>query len=284
MKLKKTNIVLGVIILLVIGQFALIFYLDSSVGDLDRSVKNLEKQLDLTKIDLQGKINEIQGEISKLTADVIKTQSDLEQQSDEFSEFKASASDDFSGIIEDTIISVVNVLTDVSQGSGFIINNKGYIVTNYHVIENFNSILITPYKKSSKSAELIGYDVEKDIALLKITGDYDYLEFGNSDNVDVGEKVIAMGNPYGLSFSVTEGIISALDRSGPVGDESYIQTDVPLNPGNSGGPLVNKQGKVIGINNFKIGGAESLGFALKSNEIVKIINKISQDELEEELL
>tara|TARA_B100001971_G_C18247652_1_gene575562 strand:- start:1879 stop:2754 length:876 start_codon:yes stop_codon:yes gene_type:complete len=291
MKIKKTNIALSVVIILMVSQFALIFYLDNVVGDLSGSVKSLEKELGLTKTDLQGKIDLTKGDVSKLTADVIKTQSDLEtqseqieEQSDELNELKASAGDDFSGVIEDTINSIVSVLTDVSQGSGFIISNDGYIVTNYHVIEDANSISITPYKKSSRSAELIGYDSSSDVALLKTTGDYDYLDFGDSDNIDVGEKVIAMGNPYGLSFSVTEGIVSALDRQGSAGDEAYIQTDVPLNPGNSGGPLVNKQGKVIGINNFKIGGAESLGFALESNEVVNIINDIAQNELGENIL
>ena len=91
---------------------------------------------------------------------------------------------------------------------------------------NSNSILITPYQKSSRSTELIGHNSNKDIALLKITGDHDFLELGDSNDIAVGEKVIAMGNPFGLSFSVTEGIISALDRPGPAGDESYIQTDV----------------------------------------------------------
>ena len=93
-----------------------------------------------------------------------------------------------------------------------------------------------------------------------------------------------MGNPYGLSFSVTEGIVSALNRPGLAGNEAYIQTDVPLNPGNSGGPLVNKAGKVIGINNFKIGEAESLGFALESNHAVEIINEIAQDKLGVDLI
>tara|TARA_Y100000310_G_C20626788_1_gene786379 strand:+ start:26 stop:874 length:849 start_codon:yes stop_codon:yes gene_type:complete len=282
--MNKTNILLGVLILLVISQFGLIFYLDNVVGDLDRDFKSLEEELGITQEELDSKIQDTQKDVSKLTADVIKTQEDLEEQSDELSELKASASDDFSGIIEDTIDSVVSVLTDVSQGSGFIITDEGYIVTNYHVIEDSNSISIKPYQKSTRSAELVGYDSKKDVALLKITGTHDSIDFGDSNDAEVGEKVIAMGNPFGLSFSVTEGIISSLDRSGPAGEESYIQTDVPLNPGNSGGPLINKQGEVIGINNFKIGGAESLGFSLKSNAAVNIINDIAQIELGEDLI
>jgi S1-C subfamily serine protease len=95
----------------------------------------------------------------------------------------------------------------------------------------------------------------------------------------VGEKVIAIGNPLGLSFSVTEGIISALDRVGPNNLAEYIQTDVSLNPGNSGGPLINTRGKVVGINNFKIGDAESLGFALESNSIRDSINDLAGEKI-----
>jgi len=108
--------------------------------------------------------------------------------------------------------------------------------------------------------------------LLKISGTYEALELADSDDLQVGRKVIAIGNPLGLSFSVTEGIISALERIGPNGLREYIQTDVSLNPGNSGGPLIDIQGQVIGINNFKIGGAEALGFSLESNAIRDSVN------------
>ena len=97
---------------------------------------------------------------------------------------------------------------------------------------------------------------------------------GNSDKVQVGEKVIAIGNPLGLQFSVSQGIISAVHRIGINGIEAYLQTDAALNPGNSGGPLINTQGKVIGINNFKIGSGENLGFALESNYIIDSVNDI----------
>ena len=102
--------------------------------------------------------------------------------------------------------------------------------------------------------------------------------------VQVGEKVIAIGNPLGLQFSVSQGIVSATHREGANRLNAYIQTDAALNPGNSGGPLINTEGKVIGINNFKIGGGESLGFALESNYIEETINEIAQEELGVELL
>tara|TARA_Y100000310_G_C20597364_1_gene771199 strand:- start:363 stop:1235 length:873 start_codon:yes stop_codon:yes gene_type:complete len=290
--MEKSNLLLSVIVVILVVQIGFIVYqndsiksLDDEVASLDVAVDSLAQELGLTKTELQDKIDDSaaqsQKDISKLTADVIKTQEDLEEQLDEV---KSSVSDDFSNVIEDTINAVVSVKTDVSQGSGFIITSEGYVVTNYHVIEDASAMSIVPYQDSIKAVTIIGYNSEKDVALLKISGSYNYLELGNSNNLDVGEKVIAMGNPFGLSFSVTEGIISALDRSGPAGNEAYIQTDVPLNPGNSGGPLVSKSGKVIGINNFKIGDAESLGFALESNEVVDIINEISQLELGVDLL
>ena len=124
-------------------------------------------------------------------------------------------------------------------------------------------------------AKLIGIDTFRDLALLKIDESYPALPLSDSDNVKVGNKVIAIGNPLGLSFTVTEGIVSGLDREGPNGLEEYIQTDVSLNPGNSGGPLIDTSGGVVGINNFKIGDAESIGFALESKTLKNAVYEMS---------
>jgi len=302
----KPNMLLSLIIIVLVIQLGFITHqhqsikvLDDEIVSLDSAINSLAQELGLTKTELQDKIDDSSAQtkkdLNKLTEDVIQTQSDviqtqedLEEQSEQLEEqldnIKGSVSSDFSSVIENTINGVVSIKTDVSQGSGFIISDGGYVVTNYHVINGASAMSIIPYQDSLKAVTIIGYNIGKDVALLKILGNYDYLELGNSDNVNLGDEVIAMGNPYGLPFSVTQGIISALDRSGPSGDEAYIQTDVPLNPGNSGGPLVNKAGKVIGINNFKIGGAESLGFALESNEVIEIVNEISQGALGEDLL
>jgi len=288
MQTKKSYIVLGIVVVLLVGQFAFILFLNDRLGHLAGAIESLKHELGLTESELMGIIDENyekgQGQISKLTSDVIKTQEDLEEQSGALDDLKASASADFSGVIEDAIEAVVSIRTDVSQGSGFIVDEEGYVVTNYHVLSGADSIEVLPYENSARIAELIGFNSEMDIALLKIGGNYDYLEFGDADDAKVGEKVIAMGNPYGLSFSVTEGIISSLNREGPNGIKAYVQTDVPLNPGNSGGPLVNKAGEVIGINNFKIGGAEGLGFALESDYVVDAINEIAVEELGERIL
>jgi serine protease Do len=197
---------------------------------------------------------------------------------------KASVGTDFSGVIENSIKSVVTIRTDISQATGFIITKNGYIVTNAHVMEGATAAGVFTYDGQQHSVKSIGYDANLDIALLKISGTYEKLTISNSDNVQIGEEVIAIGNPLGLQFSVSQGIVSAVNREGTNGLNYYIQTDAALNPGNSGGPLINKDGKVIGINNFKIGGGESLGFALESNYIKEAVNNISQQNLNEILL
>jgi len=244
---------------------------------------NLNNKIDDLRTDTQTKFNEI-------TTNVLETKNDLntlntqvgsiDQQFNELdtelTKLKASASVDFSGIIEDAIKAVVTIKTDLSQGTGFIIDPEGYVITNYHVMQNAKSAAVYTYEGGTHPVRLIGKNEEMDIALLKIEGNFEELQLDNSDDIQVGEKVIAIGNPLGLQFSVSEGIVSAIHRPGPNNINAYIQTDAALNPGNSGGPLINKQGKVIGINNFKIGSGESLGFALESNYIEAVVNEISQ--------
>jgi len=197
---------------------------------------------------------------------------------------KSSTSADFSGIIEDIIKGVVTIRTDIGQGTGFIISSEGYVVTNAHVIEGAKAAGIITYEGELHQVELIGKNEYMDIALLKISGDYDMLELADSDDVQIGEKVIAIGNPLGLQFSVSEGIVSGVHRPGLNEMEVYIQTDAALNPGNSGGPLINKEGEAIGINNFKIGGTEGMGFALESNSIEETVNEIAMLTLGQSLI
>ena len=269
-----------------IGSFSsliLIFMLTTSVFMYLIFVKQeynyrvLNQKITDSQIDTQSKINELAENLIQ-TNEILNDELGLLSQ--EFNVLKASAGEDFSGIIEDVIKSVVTIKTSAGfQGTGFIISNEGYLVTNAHVLADefgnlASSIQAITYKQGTRNAEFIGFDRELDIALLKITGDFESLEFEDSDNVQIGEKVIAIGNPLGLQFSVSEGIVSAVHREGINGLNAYIQTDAALNPGNSGGTLINKQGKVIGINNFKIGSGENLGFALESNYISVSVNEI----------
>jgi len=178
----------------------------------------------------------------------------------------------------------VTIRTNVGQGTGFIISDKGYLVTNAHVLSGANQVQTIDYQQNVLNAEFIGYDANFDMALLKISGNYQAIELANSNQVQIGEKVIAIGNPLGLQFSVSQGIVSGVHRPGPNGLEAYIQTDAALNPGNSGGPLINKEGEVIGINNFKIGTGESLGFALESNYIKEAVDNIATQNLNQTLI
>jgi len=141
----------------------------------------------------------------------------------------------------------------VGFGSGVIISKDGYIITNNHVVENANEVSISLNDNREFTAKVVGTDKQSDIALLKIDGDdFPYLTFGNSDALQVGEWVLAVGNPFNLTSTVTAGIVSAKNRGnvmgGGLGIQSFIQIDAAVNPGNSGGALVNTRGELIGIN------------------------------------
>ncbi len=174
-----------------------------------------------------------------------------------------------------------------SMGSGVIVDAKGYIVTNAHVVHNATKIKVTLSDNRSFDAELLALDTDRDVALLKISGEnLPVAPLGNSDDLLIGEWAIAIGNPFGFLIedaqpTVTVGVISALHRDirsgqgGPVFTD-MIQTDAAINPGNSGGPLVNALGEVIGINTFifsHAGGSEGVGFARPINEVKRFISE-----------
>lgn len=172
-----------------------------------------------------------------------------------------------------------NQLVRRGVGSGAIIDSSGYIVTNYHVIERGEVIVVTLDTGEEVEAEIIGSDPGTDLAVLKIEKEgLPVVEFGDSDKLVVGEVAIAIGNPTGLELqqSVAVGVISATDRSLEIYEWvfSLIQTDAAINPGNSGGPLINAVGQVVGINSVKISNAEGLGFALPSNIVRNVVNEI----------
>lgn len=170
----------------------------------------------------------------------------------------------------------------VGTGSGVIISEDGYIVTNNHVIKDASEIEITLNNKQSYKAKLIGTDSKMDIALLKIDANekLPYTAFANSDSVKIGEWVLAVGNPYNLTSTVTAGIVSAKARNlDTSGIQSFIQTDAAVNPGNSGGALVNTRGELIGINTMissMTGSYVGYSFAVPSNIARKIIEDIME--------
>jgi serine protease Do len=167
-------------------------------------------------------------------------------------------------------------------GSGFVISEDGYIVTNNHVIEGADSIEIEFFSGEKLKAKLVGTDTKTDIALLKVDSDkpLPFVSFGNSDLMRVGDWVMAMGNPLGQGFSVSAGIVSARGRElNPGAYDDFIQTDAAINRGNSGGPLFNMDGQVIGVNTAILspnGGSIGIGFSMASNVVSKVADQLKE--------
>ncbi|NOV02288.1 S1C family serine protease [Paenibacillus planticolens] len=173
-------------------------------------------------------------------------------------------------------------------GSGFVFDSSGYILTNEHVIDGADEINVyvqgydTPF-----TAKLLGSSYDLDLAVLKIEGDKDFpaLKIGNSDNTEVGDWLVAIGNPYDFDYSVTTGVLSAKEREISIDDEQgtrnykhLLQTDTAINPGNSGGPLLNMNGEVIGINTAVNSEAQGMGFAIPSSTINSVVDKLKNNE------
>ena len=169
-------------------------------------------------------------------------------------------------------------LKQQSLGSGFIVDKDGHIITNNHMVDGADEIKVKLADGREFTAKVIGRDPKTDLALIKISSifkDLPTISLGDSDKIRVGDSVLAVGNPFGLGHTVTQGIISATGRvigSGPYDD--FLQTDAPINPGNSGGPLVNLKGEVIGINTAIIATGQGIGFAIPSNMAKTIIPQL----------
>ena len=215
------------------------------------------------------------------------------------STFRSSAPTDFIEAAEVATPAVVNIRALIqtggniwgggamtgSSGSGVVVSPDGYIVTNHHVVEKSNDIKVTLSDKRTYQAKLVGSDPSTDVAVLKIEEqELPFMVFGNSDSVRVGEWVLAVGNPFNLESTVTAGIISAKGRninilSGAASIESFIQTDAAVNPGNSGGALVNTAGELIGVNTAIItesGSYEGYSFAVPSNLVKKVVRDLRE--------
>ncbi|MEP1587436.1 MAG: trypsin-like peptidase domain-containing protein, partial [Tateyamaria sp.] len=166
-------------------------------------------------------------------------------------------------------------------GSGFVISEDGFIVTNNHVIDGADEILIEFFNGDELEATLIGTDPNTDIALLKVDADgpLPFVPFGDSDVARVGDWVVAMGNPLGQGFSVSAGIVSARNRAPSGTYDDYIQTDAAINRGNSGGPLFNMDGQVIGVNTAILspnGGSIGIGFSMASNVVTNVVDQLQE--------
>ena len=173
----------------------------------------------------------------------------------------------------------------MGTGSGFIVSRDGYIITNNHVVENADSVLVRMSDRREFDAEIVGTDPRSDLALLRIEADaLPVLELDTDDDLEVGEWVLAIGSPFGLDYSVTAGIVSAKGRSLPTErNENYvpfIQTDVAINPGNSGGPLFNLAGEVVGVNSqifTRSGGSIGLSFAIPVSVVRNVMEQLREN-------
>jgi len=188
----------------------------------------------------------------------------------------SGVTEEFVDVANKVIPAVVSIEAEEATGSGFIIDEEGHIITNYHVIKDRTKIRIYLNDKRIFAAKLIGSDPETDVALLKINGDnLPIAILGDSEALKVGQKVAAVGSPFGLESTITTGIVSAKHRTrGNTIYRDFIQTDANVNPGNSGGPLVNLNGEVIGMNTFILAQTEGLGFSIPSNLIKKIVDSL----------
>ena len=185
--------------------------------------------------------------------------------------------------VKNSVVAIKNIknqnINNSISGSGFIIDKEGIVVTNYHVIKDAHKIEVILNSISYK-AKLIGYDDKFDIALLKINSnkEFEFVKFADSSKIEIGDFIVAVGNPYGLGGTVTSGIISALNRDiNMTPYDNFIQIDAAINKGNSGGPTFNMNGEVIGVNTAIIspsGGNVGLAFSVPSNDVKKIINDL----------
>lgn len=165
-------------------------------------------------------------------------------------------------------------------GSGFVFSPEGYILTNYHVVDGAEQVFVyLSSREEPYEARIMGRAPELDLAVLKIEGEgsFDYLEMGDSDQVQVGDWVVAIGNPYGLDHTVTVGVISATGRPLNIEGTLYqnlFQTDAAINPGNSGGPMLNVRGEVIGINTAVNASAQGIGFAIPTSTVMNVVDDL----------
>lgn len=229
---------------------------------------------------------------SQITATRLYNDAEETQEQGDFSKTLEEVTKGVVGIskIKNTGIAILdwNATEELGLGSGFIVSENGYIITNWHVAgDKYSTCYVTLENGETYNGNVTWADADLDLAIVKInTNGLNYLQLGDSDKIKLGQEVCAIGNPIGIEFqrTVTSGIISGLNRTIKIEDknkdsymEDLIQTDASINSGNSGGPLINKAGEVVGINSIKITSAEGIGFAIPINIIKPIIESYIQN-------
>ena len=187
--------------------------------------------------------------------------------------------------VEESVVAIDAFEDREGQGSGFVYREDGYIVTNYHVVGNSETVEVTFTDGLTENAEVLGTDLYTDLAVLKVDrDDLRPLQLGNLEDVEVGQKAVAIGNPFGFQSSMTTGIISQTDRLLPVQGgfsiPNILQTDAAINPGNSGGPLMNAQGEVVGVNTAietDTGVFSGVGFAISAESVERVVPRLIEE-------
>jgi S1-C subfamily serine protease len=225
--------------------------------------QNINKETSKIKLDLESQLKNVSSKFDERSLELDSKISVLKVQSS-----------DFSSVIDDVIKGVVSIKTNKGSGSGVIFDQGGYLMTNLHVVDDVSSITVTNFEGQRSLASIIGISKDVDLAILKIDDLFSFnaLKFARDEDVKVGSKVIAVGNPLGLSFTVTEGIISSKNRL--IDGQIFLQTDVSVNPGNSGGPLINSAKRIVGINTFKLSNTQGLGFAIPSSTAQSMVQQV----------
>lgn len=273
-KIKLKEIIKKISVLAIVSILSIWIY--KMYSDIEVKANDVENNIDVQKTSVVEKINEEDKEIESLIEEATKSIVGI-------SRIKNNGSSIFTK----------NSADQLGLGTGIIVSENGYIVTNEHVSgEKYNTCYVTLENGKTYNATVLWSDSSLDLSIIKINmKSLSYATLGDSNNIKIGQSVYAIGNPIGFEFqrTVTSGIISAKDRTIKFeedGQEIYmsdlIQTDAVINPGNSGGPLINTSGQVIGINTIKINSADGMGFAVPINVIKPIIDKyIKNDNFEE---
>ena len=253
MKITQNQILAGLTLLIVgaaIGSGASLSYTDQRIDALEQQIESINSQSNVVYF------NPDQNSISQLFRDS-----------------------------DQSVVSIAAYGSENAQGSGFIYSEEGHIVTNEHVVEGAERIEVSFTDGTTRNARVVGKDPYTDLAVLKVNKrDLKALELGNSSNVEVGQRAVAIGNPFGLRGSMTSGIISQKGRTlrtqGGFSTPNVLQTDAAINPGNSGGPLMNVNGNVIGVNTAiesNTGVFSGIGFAIPSNTVRRVVPELIGD-------
>ena len=265
------------LVVILIAQIGLFSYV---IVDLNRNISELHEKQDALNSDfatLKTSLDQLQGDITRPRV------SDASQPSTGLTPVQIYDLSKDSVVLITAKMQTFSGFMPFSSGSGFVYDREGHIVTNNHVVEDADAIDVTFSDGTIVPAEVVGNDPYSDLAVIQIDWPSNLLYpllLGRSSELLVGERVMAIGNPFGLSNSISGGIVSQLERDldapGNYKIIDVIQVDAAINPGNSGGPLINTQGEVIGINNFKVSGSEGLGFALEINYVKDTVDKIAR--------